>query len=146
MRFVATRGAFAGTNSAARSRRYWFALLSMAAVVLLAAPLSSMLSPAPARASARIDVAHTQRDQQRADACILDGVVIYTDPYIGGRMRHREIVANIAQMCAHPFARYAEDRALDAAAVQPVLRRIIEAGLRGQFHEDGGSEAMRDAR
>jgi hypothetical protein len=115
-------------------------------MLLLAAALLSVLPLVPVQASGQIDVAHTQRDRQRVDSCVLGGVVIYTDPYIGSRLTYREILANIARMCARPFARYAEDQALDAAAAQPVLRRIIEAGLRGQFHDDGGSEAMRDAR
>jgi hypothetical protein len=86
------------------------------------------------------------RDRQRADACILGAVIIYTDPYIGGRLGHAAIVDDIARMCARPFAIYGEDRALDAAAQRLLLRRVIEAGLRGQFHDDGGAQAARDAR
>ena len=112
------------------------------AVLLLAA----VMLAAPARANGRIDVAHTERDRQRADACILGGVVIYTDPYIASRLHYGDIVANIARMCATPFARYADDRGFDAAMAQSLLRRVIEAGLRGQFREDGSSEAGRDAR
>jgi len=100
----------------------------------------------PARASGRIDTAHLRRDRLRADACILGAVVIYTDPYIGAHMRHAAIAADIARMCSGPFAIYADDRVLDAAAAARLLRQTIEAGLRGQFHDGGGSEAVHDAR
>jgi hypothetical protein len=119
----------------------WLGLGALAAaVLLLTAPLTA------SRASGRIDAAHAPRDRHRADSCILGAVVIYTDPYIGGRLSHQEIVADIVQMCARAFAVYAEDRVLDAPAAQRLLRQIIEAGLRGQFHDDGGGAALRDAR
>jgi hypothetical protein len=108
----------------------------------LATIIALALSVAPGRASGRIDTAHSERDRQHADACILGAVVIYTDPYIGGRMSHPQIVADIARMCAGAFTIYADDRRLDAPAARRLLRQVIEAGLRGQFHEDGGTEAM----
>jgi hypothetical protein len=106
---------------------------------------AAALLPA-AFASGRIDTAHAARDRKRADACVLGGVVIYTDPYIGRRMSHAAIVADIARMCAGPFARYADDRMFGAAETRWRLRHVIEAGLRGQFRESGGTEARRDAR
>jgi hypothetical protein len=118
--------------------------LPTAAVLLLGAALLSARSPA--RASGRIDVSHAPRDRQSVDACIIRGVVINTDPYIGANLRHDDVITNIAEMCARPFARYAEDWVLDAAAPQPVMRWIIEAGLRGQFRDDDNGEALRDAR
>jgi hypothetical protein len=121
-----------------RVRPVW--ALAAALLLPLAAP------PAPGWASGRIDVAHAARDRRRADACILGAVVIYTDPYIGSRLSHREVVGKIARMCARPFAIYAEDLALDAAAARRLLRRTVEAGLRGQFHDESLGEPARDVR
>lgn len=115
---------------------------------LAAAVVVLLMLPAPltaACASARIDTAHRQQHRQSADNCILDAVIIYTDPYIGGRLTNREVVANIAQMCAGPFALYSEDLALDDEDAQRLLRQVIEAGLRGQFRLTGDQDTTRPA-
>lgn len=119
--------------------------LAWARFAVIAAMLLSACAR-PARAIGQIDAAHLSRDRQRADACILRGVIIYTDPYISRGLAHRQIVAAIADMCGRQFAIYAEDGGLDAPSAQRLLRQTIEAGLRGQFNEDGGAEPRRDIR
>jgi hypothetical protein len=101
---------------------------------MAAAIVIVMVAILPARAIPGIDASHATQHRLGADSCILDAVIIYTDPYVGSRLSHREIVANIAHMCARPFALYSEDLALDGDAAEALLRRTIEAGLRGQFH------------
>ena len=118
-------------------------VLGAAGIVLALLP---PCGPSAGRASPRIDTAHTARDRRNADACIISGVVIYTDPYIGGRLSNAEIVGRIARMCAQAFRIYAEDRGLDAADADRVLRQTIEAGLRGQFRETAAGAGARDAR
>jgi hypothetical protein len=118
---------------------------ALVAAALVAVPLFGG-SVAVSRASGRIDTAHTARDRRNADACILRAVIIYTDPYIGGRLSNAEVVAAVARMCAGPFRIYSEDLGLDPAEARRLLRRTIEAGLRGQLHEAADRPPPHDAR
>jgi len=101
------------------------------------------LSPAAATMSAQaepgIDSSRAAAHRRGADGCILDAAVIYTDPYIGGRLTHRQVVAAIARMCARSFALYSEDLALDAIDARRLLHQTIEAALRGQFRDSAGT-------
>jgi hypothetical protein len=115
------------------------------AAALVAAPLFGG-SLATGRANGRIDTAHTARDRRNADACILRAVIIYTDPYIGGRLSNQEVVAKIAHMCADPFRIYSEDLGIDPEQARRLLRRTIEAGLRGQLRRAADRLPPRNAR
>lgn len=110
---------------------------ALAAAALVAAALLGG-SFAVSRAMGRIDTTHTARDRYKADACILGAIVIYTDPYIGARLSSEEVIADIARMCAVPFRIYSEDLGLDPADARRLLRRTIEAGLRGQLRQATG--------
>lgn len=117
----------------------WNGIFSAGAAVLLA------FGAPPAQARYGIDARHAEQHRRAADTCILDGVIIYTDPYIGGRLTQREVVANIARMCEQSFARYGEDLALDEATARRLLRQTIESGLRGQFRLAGDEDAAHPA-
>jgi hypothetical protein len=107
-------------------------------MLCLAVPL---LAP-PAFGRAGIDTRRALQHRLGADACIIDAVIIYTDPYIGGRLTHDQVVANIARMCERPFALYGEDLRLDPATARRRLRQTIEAGLRGQLRAERGAGSV----
>jgi hypothetical protein len=92
-----------------------------------------------------IDTSRVTQHRLGADSCILDAVIIYTDPYIGGRLTHQQVVANIAHMCARPFGLYSEDLKIDRFDAERLLRQTIEAGLRGQFRGERDPDAARPA-
>ena len=102
-------------------------VLGMAACVV-AAFLSR-----PAGSTLKVDTSHATRDRLRADTCILGQINIYTDPYIRSAS-NQQIVNNISRMCGNLFYLYTDDVGLDEFQAQIRLRRVIEAGLRGQFH------------
>ena len=97
-------------------------------------------------ASTRIDRSHIAEHRRDADACIVRAVVIYTDPYIGGRLSNAEIVAAIARMCAAPLRIYTEDLGLAGPAADRLTRDVIGAALRGQFPAENGYSPLQNAR
>jgi hypothetical protein len=112
----------------------WLRWICCAVLTLVA--LSPAFENGAAFARSGIDTSRTVQHRLGADTCILDAVIIYTDPYIGGRLTHDQVVANIARMCARPFGMYSEDLELDSGAARLLLRQTVEAGLRGQFREE----------
>ncbi len=114
-----------------------------AAAMVIASLLPGAI--AAGRASSRIDTTHATRDRLALDACIVRGVIIYTDPYIGGRLTNTQIVADIAGMCSRPSRIYTEDLGLDSAEAQRLLEQTIEAALRGQFDRETGQSMLRSA-
>jgi hypothetical protein len=97
-------------------------------------------------ASARIDQGHLTAHRLAADSCVLRGVVIYTDPYIGPGLTGGEVVAAIARMCTAPLRVYSEDLGLTAADADRLARRMIKAGLRGQLPAETDWQQPRNAR
>jgi hypothetical protein len=97
-------------------------------------------------ASVRVDTSHAAAHRRDADACVVRAVVIYTDPYIGGRLSHAEIVAAIARMCAAPLRIHAEDLGLAAPAAERLAQNLIAAGLRGQLPAETGWPPLQNAR
>jgi hypothetical protein len=113
----------------------------------LAAAAAAALSPIDAgRASARIDTANIAAHRRAAEACVLRGVVIYTDPYVSRGLSNGRIVGDIARMCAAPFRLYSEDLGIASGEARRLARRLIEAGLRGQFRQESGWPPLRGAR